>query len=145
MDKWYKTNDTEAFPLARRLIREEGLLCGGSSGTALAVALKAAKDLKKGQKCVVVLPDGIRNYMTKFVSDNWMEARHFKKLENEHNHWWWNHCVAELNVLESAVKVLPSTIGRVAVKLLKDNHLEQVPVLDSNGYRILIYYFIVQI
>ena len=51
--------------MARRLIREEGLLCGGSSGTAVAAALRAAKDLKKGAKCVVILPDSTRNYMSK--------------------------------------------------------------------------------
>jgi cystathionine beta-synthase len=53
--------------MARRLIKEEGLLCGGSSGTAVAGALAAAKSLKKGQKAVVILPDSVRNYMSKFV------------------------------------------------------------------------------
>ena len=48
---------------ARRLIREEGLLCGGSSGAAVAAAVKAARSLKAGQRCVVLLPDSIRNYM----------------------------------------------------------------------------------
>ena len=53
--------------MSRRLIREEGLLCGGSCGTAVVGALKAAKLLKKGQRCVVLLPDSVRNYMTKFL------------------------------------------------------------------------------
>lgn len=65
VDRWIKMGDKDSFVMARRLIREEGLLCGGSSGTAVAAALIAAKDLKKGQKCVVVLPDSTRNYMTK--------------------------------------------------------------------------------
>jgi cysteine synthase len=65
--------------MARRLIREEGLLVGGSSGTAVCAALTAAKRLKKGQKCVVILPDSIRNYLSKFVDDNWMRANHFTK------------------------------------------------------------------
>ena len=65
-------SDKPSFIMARRLIREEGLLCGGSSGTAVAAALIAAKDLKEGQKCVVVLPDSTRNYMTKFLVDDWM-------------------------------------------------------------------------
>lgn len=108
-------------------------MCGGSSGTALAVALKAAKDLKKGQKCVVLLPDGIRNYMSKFVSDNWMEARNFKELKNEFNHWWWNHLASELHLDGSIAKILPSTIAHEAVKLMKDNHLERIAVLDNNG------------
>ena len=69
VDRWLKSRDKESFLMSRRLIREEGLLCGGSSGTAVAAALEAAKDLKKGQVCVVVLPDSVRNYMTKFLSD----------------------------------------------------------------------------
>jgi cystathionine beta-synthase len=67
VDEWVKTNDKESFLMARRLIREEGLLCGGSCGTAVVGALKAAKMLKKGQRCVIVLPDSVRNYMTKFL------------------------------------------------------------------------------
>jgi cystathionine beta-synthase len=72
VDQWVKTNDVTSFKLARRLIREEGLLSGGSSGSAMMAALQAARQLKKGQRCVVILPDGIRNYMTKFVDPDWM-------------------------------------------------------------------------
>ena len=72
IDKWYKSNDTESLVMMRRLIRDEGLLCGGSSGAAVACALKAASTLKKGQRCVVILPDSVRNYMTKALSDDWM-------------------------------------------------------------------------
>lgn len=77
VDRWVKTNDKDSFLNARRLIREEGLLCGGSSGTALTAALKEAKTLKKGQRCVVILPDGVRNYMTKFMEDKWMKENNF--------------------------------------------------------------------
>ena len=62
--------------MARRLIREEGLLVGGSSGTAVWAALQAAQQLQKGQKCLVILPDGIRNYLSKFVDDHWMQEQH---------------------------------------------------------------------
>lgn len=74
-DEYVKVNDEDSFLIARRLIKEEGLLVGGSSGTAVWAALQAAKRLKKGQKCVVILPDGIRNYLTKFVDDNWMKKQ----------------------------------------------------------------------
>lgn len=56
--EWQKTNDKETFTMARELNRKEGILSGGSSGAILAGALKAAKELKKGQNCVVILPDG---------------------------------------------------------------------------------------
>ena len=75
VDKYVKTEDEESFLMARRLIKEEGLLCGGSSGTAVVAALKTATKLTKGQKCLVLLPDGIRNYMTKIPHDDWMNEQ----------------------------------------------------------------------
>lgn len=77
IDRYIKTDDASSFQMARALIREEGLLVGGSSGAAVFAALQAAKDLKKGQKCLVILPDSIRNYLSKHVSDEWMEAQGF--------------------------------------------------------------------
>ena len=77
VDSWVKSDDAESFTAARELIKHEGLLCGGSSGSALASALKLAKNLPADKRVVVLLPDSIRNYMTKFVSDTWMEARGF--------------------------------------------------------------------
>jgi cystathionine beta-synthase len=84
VDEWVKTSDQPSFLLARRLIREEGLLVGGSSGSAMYAALQAAPRLREGQTCVVVLPDGVRNYMTKFVDDKWMRDNGFfqaKRIE----------------------------------------------------------------
>lgn len=75
IDKWVKVGDDESFQFSRRLIRDEGLLCGGSSGSVLSAALKECAHLDSSQRCVVVLPDGIRNYMTKFVTDSWMNAK----------------------------------------------------------------------
>ena len=75
--KWVKTEDKPSFKLARRLIKEEGLLCGGSSGSAMYATLQEAKRLKKDQNCVVILADGIRNYMTKFLDNEWLQERNF--------------------------------------------------------------------
>jgi len=50
---------------------------GGSSGANMWAAIQAAKDLTVDQRCVVILPDGVRNYMTKFLSDKWMAERKF--------------------------------------------------------------------
>ena len=78
VDEYVKTEDEESFIMARRLIKEEGLLCGGSCGSAMVAALKGAKHLDKNKKCLVVLPDSIRNYMTKFPNDQWMKDQGFK-------------------------------------------------------------------
>ena len=78
VDEYIKTEDEESFIMARRLIKEEGLLCGGSCGSAMVAALKSAKHLDKDKRCLVVLPDSIRNYMTKFPNDQWMKDQGFK-------------------------------------------------------------------
>src|SRR3990167_639849 len=81
IDEYVKVDDQNALLTARRLIREEGLLVGGSSGSAVWAALQAAKTLTAGQRCLILLPDGIRNYLSKFVDDDWM--RQHKLLLND--------------------------------------------------------------
>ena len=78
IDEYIKTKDEESFKMARRLIKEEGLLCGGSCGATMVAAMKAASKLKKNQNCLVILADGIRNYMTKFPNDSWMKKNGFE-------------------------------------------------------------------
>lgn len=76
VDVWYKTDDRESFAYARRLIAEEGLLVGGSSGSAIAAMVKGVKELGlgKGDMVVVILPDSIRSYLSKFADDDWLAA-----------------------------------------------------------------------
>lgn len=76
-DQIIQTEDQGSFLMARRLIREEGLLVGGSSGSAVFAMLEAAKALKKNQKVVAILPDSIRNYLSKFADIHWMKSHHF--------------------------------------------------------------------
>ena len=77
IDQYVKVSDRASFLMARRLINEEGLLVGGSSGSVVWAALQVAPRLKKGERCLVILPDSIRNYLTKFVDDNWMKEQGF--------------------------------------------------------------------
>ncbi|MFN8220797.1 MAG: pyridoxal-phosphate dependent enzyme [Fimbriimonadales bacterium] len=72
-----KTNDADSFRLARQLMSEEGLLVGGSSGSAMMAVLDVAKQCKGGERIVVVLPDSIRNYMSKFLDPAWLAAHGF--------------------------------------------------------------------
>lgn len=77
VDIWVKTNDKTSFQLAREAIRKEGILCGGSTGSALQAMFEAAGQLKENQNCVVIFPDGIRNYMSKFIDQNWRQQHGF--------------------------------------------------------------------
>jgi cystathionine beta-synthase len=74
IDEWLKFSDKDAFDLARRVTREEGLMCGGSSGGIIWCALQYAKKMKltKDQRVVVILADTSRNYLTKYVNNEWL-------------------------------------------------------------------------
>ncbi len=77
VDHWVYVNDRDSFQMARRLIRDEGLLVGGSSGTAVWAMLQALEKYPETRKALVILPDSIRNYLSKFVSDDWMAEHGF--------------------------------------------------------------------
>uniref|UniRef100_A0A183BJD3 cystathionine beta-synthase n=1 Tax=Globodera pallida TaxID=36090 RepID=A0A183BJD3_GLOPA len=71
IDAWEKVGDSDTFQMARKIHRMEGILSGGSA------------ELKRGQNCVFLLPDGVRNYLTKFVSDDWMLSNAFMPPESQ--------------------------------------------------------------
>lgn len=135
VDKWVKTNDSISFPMARRLISEEGFLCGGSSGAAMAAAIQSAIELREDQICVVLCPDNIRNYMTKFAVDNWMEARNFRVPVNVNCHSWWDQKVSAVIARTAVQEVsLPDTTSCQAVlDKLRANNVDQIAVTDVNG------------
>jgi cystathionine beta-synthase len=81
VDDWVRVGDAESFRTARELARREGLLVGGSSGTAVAAALTYARRLSTEDVVVVICPDTGRNYMSKVFDDDWMAENKFVGTE----------------------------------------------------------------
>jgi cystathionine beta-synthase len=77
VDDVVQVSDRDAFRLARRLAREEGILVGGSGGAAVYAAMKVAEAMDRGQTIVTLLPDSGRNYLSKIFSDQWMKEQGF--------------------------------------------------------------------
>ena len=135
--KWMKSNDKDSLVTMRQLMRHEGLLCGGSCGAAVSCALQAAKTLKKGQRCVVILPDSVRNYMSKSLSDEWMIDHGF--VDNriiktkQFSAWWAKKRVCDLPNIESStpLTITSDVTCRDAIALLKDEGFDMVPVLEE--------------
>jgi len=128
VDGWYRSRDTESFVNARRLIREEGLLCGGSSGCVVAAALEFAKDLRPDQRCVLLLADSIRNYLSKFADDNWMyDYGHFEAPSHP--------ALKDLTVANLTLKTYPSINSNAscteAKQALKASNLKYLPVIKE--------------
>lgn len=134
IDVWVKSEDKPSFLMSRRLIRQEGILCGGSSGTAMYAAVQAARELKEGQRCVVILPDSVRNYMTKFLNDDWMRERGFTDDQFEETSFetkakkdFAGATVRDLK-LSDAVTIDGETTCKEAIDLMEKNAFDQLPV-----------------
>ena len=77
IDRIIRVNDRDSFLTARRITREEGILVGGSSGTAMKAAMEVARDLDEKTVMVVILPDTGRNNLSKIYNDEWMRQNGF--------------------------------------------------------------------
>lgn len=87
VDVWHAIADAESFATARALARLEGILAGGSAGTALAAALREANTAPAGSLMVVVLPDTGRNYLSGFYNQEWLLTHCPAALSFEAAHW----------------------------------------------------------
>jgi cystathionine beta-synthase len=128
VDSWIKSNDRESFRAARRLIRQEGLLVGGSSGAAAWAALSVCRTMQPGQRVVVLLPDSIRNYLSKFVSDGWMRQHGFLQAD-----WELGTMGDVMRSFGQRTLVTLSVEAPIAhaTELFKQHGISQIPVLDA--------------
>jgi len=130
VDDVVQVSDRESFLMTRRLVREEGIFCGGSCGMAVAGALKwlrtpAAEHLTEDDLVVVLLPDSGSRYLSKIFDDNWMRENGFMEAAT----------VADLIAARSAELIAAdeSTSVEAAIRMMKTHGISQLPVLDGSG------------
>jgi len=121
--------DKEAFTITRRMAQEEGILCGGSAGMAVAGALKFAreKNLPKGKKMLVILPDSGEKYLSKIFNDDWMREYGFLEAPVLGS-------VTDIVAGKSAgalITAQSSDSVRKIIQIMKEKGISQVPVMDG--------------
>lgn len=128
VDRVEKITDRDAFVMTRKLARMEGILVGGSSGSAVAGALRIAESLTKNDFVVAILPDHGTRYLGKIFNDAWMKAHGF--LEEE----------MQLTVLDiiarrgkghRLISVMPNQTIAEAIHLIKEKDISQIPVIEK--------------
>lgn len=128
--------------MARRLMKEEGLMCGGSSGQSMDAAIEYIKKHKigKGKRVVVVLPDNIRNYMTKHLNGDWMYERDYitekdcsdmNTTDLVDNEDWGTELTVRDLPLHKAMTVDISMTCQEAIDLMNQTNFDQFPVLED--------------
>src|SRR3990172_7177879 len=131
VDRWVRVSDRDAFRCARAITREEGILAGGSSGTAMFAALEVARELPASKLVVVIFPDTGRNYLSKLYSDSWLLQ--YGLLERP-------EAVRVEEVLGQKAAELPPLITvnahdrvRQAIDVLQEHGISQAPVVRDGS------------
>ena len=123
-----KTEDRPSFQMSRKLIRKEGLLVGGSAGSAVWAAVEIAKKYGPNKRIVTLAADGVRNYMTKFIDDGWMKSNGFFEQG------WEAASVGDLlRALPRHELVTAESAQTVAdaVRTMKARGISQLPVVEN--------------
>ena len=129
IDEVIQAGDKESFMWARRLVKEEGIFCGGSSGSAIAATMQYASHLPSDHLVVVILPDSGSRYLSKFYDDKWM--REHGLLEAD----W---CEASLREVLSIKPVQGLITARVndrmgdVIATMKSHDISQMPVMHPD-------------
>jgi len=131
VDRWVRVSDRDTFLTARRITREEGILAGVSSGTAMFAALEVAKDLDEQALVVVLLPDSGKSYLSKLYNDEWMRQNGFLQR--------FAHLMRVGDVIRDREGGTPQIVVvsrndtvRVAIDTMQRYGISQIPVV-ANG------------
>lgn len=132
VDEIVQVNDRESLLMTRRLVREEGLFCGGSCGSAVAGALKYIQQHRLGPEAVVViiLPDSGSRYLSKVFDDGWMRENGFL------DQIWSDIRAGDIQSQKASGHIYTAQkndLLRDVVTLMKEHNISQLPVVDENG------------
>lgn len=132
VDEMVQVDDRESFLMTRRLVEEEGIFCGGSSGSALAGLIKSetVHSLKPGQIAVVLLPDSGDRYLSKIFDDNWMRENGFLNYKQSQK------LVGDLLQGHGRLPLVTAKLeDRITdvVEWMKQHDISQVPVVGEDG------------
>jgi len=130
IDHMERVSDRESFLMARRITREEGLLVGGSSGTAAVAAVKLAKTLPPEAVLVVVFPDSGRGYMSKIFNDEWMIANGF--IAEGKRKASVGDVLRSKEPLPPMVSVREDDVVKDVLDLLRKYEISQMPVMRGS-------------
>ncbi len=130
IDEVLRVTDKESFLWTRRLVKEEGIFCGGSSGSAIAAAVRYAQDLDPERLVVVILPDSGSRYLSKVFDDKWMRENGFLEIE------WGEVSLQELLEAKTGPELICAPLEASMTEVIaqmKENDISQVPALNPDG------------
>jgi cystathionine beta-synthase len=134
VDEVIRVDDKECFLMTRELVRQEGLYVGGSSGAAVAGAIRYAEMSKRKENILVLLPDGAQKYLSKIFDDKWMRENGFLDEPDP---------LGTVSQLLRAKKPRPLVTAKKGDKVrdviaqMRDTGVSQMPVLDAQGRRLV--------
>lgn len=130
VDEIVRVNDKESFTAARALVRQEGIFAGGSSGSAVAGALKYARRLPQDRLVVVLLPDSGSRYLSKFYDNKWMRENGFLGLE------FGEVLLGDLWLAKPNKTLHTASLGdsmRQVMSVMRQHAISQMPVVGADG------------
>ncbi len=130
IDDVVRVDDKESFLWTRKIVREEGIFCGGSSGSAVAGAVRYAEDLSEDRLVVVLLPDTGARYLSKIFDDKWMRENGF--LEETWDEVSLGGALSEKSLPGLITASLEDAMTEIIADM-KRLDISQMPVLDEEG------------